>query len=128
MARIICVEDDSLIAEMVQQLLTTAGHVVTLVEHGALAFDAIVARKPDLVILDRSLPGVQGIDILRSLRHHPVVYGTPVLMLTAERRGDKVVEAVDAGANGYLVKPFVPEALVRKVNDMLGAGARTATG
>jgi two-component system response regulator MtrA len=119
MANILCVEDDALIGDVVRKLLSDAGHRVTIVEHGARAFDAIISARPDLVILDRSLPGVQGIDILKSLRQRPESYLTPVLMLTAERRGEKVREAVEAGADAYLLKPFAPDALLRKIEEML---------
>lgn len=126
MARIIYVEDDQLVGEMVQRILTDAGHLVGVIHHGELGFDTIAFKKPDLVILDRSLPGMQGIDILKGLRRLPATYLTPVLMLTGERRESKVDEALDAGANAYLVKPFQPEALVSKVAEVLANSLRRA--
>ena len=119
MARIIYVEDDELMGAMVQQLLTDAGHLVGVIEHGKLAFDTIAFKKPELVILDRGLPGMNGVEIVRALRRLPGLYLTPILMLTGERHPDKADEAMGAGANDYLTKPFEPEELVRRVNDVL---------
>lgn len=119
MARIIYVEDDDLVAELVKDVLTRAGHIVGVINHGTLAFETIAYKKPDLVILDRALPGMQGVDILTALRRLPGLYLTPVLMLTAKGGEALVDEAMGAGANDYLVKPFVPEELVRRVAQVL---------
>ena len=119
MARIIYVEDDELVGELVQQVLTDAGHLVGVINHGTLAYETIAFKKPDLVILDRGLPGMQGVDILTALRRLPGLYLTPVLMLTAKGGEASVDEAMEAGANDYLVKPFEPEELVRRVEQVL---------
>ncbi len=117
--RIIYVEDDDLAAEIVQDLLTAAGYLVGVVAHGTLAYETIAFKKPDLVILDRSLPGMQGMEILRRLRTTPDTYLIPVLMLTAKGGGAMVDEGLGAGADGYLVKPVDPEMLVGKVAEIL---------
>jgi two-component system response regulator MtrA len=119
MARIIYVEDDELVGAVVQQVLSRAGHIVGIIHHGTLAFDTIAFKKPDLVILDQSLPGMQGLDILRALRRLPALYLTPILMLSAKGGEAAVDEAMGAGANDYLVKPFEPEHLVARVTDVL---------
>lgn len=119
MARIIYVEDDELVGELVKDLLTRAGHIVGVINHGTLAFETIAFKKPELVILDRGLPGMQGVDILTALRRLPGLYLTPVLMLTAKGGEAMVDEAMEAGANDYLVKPFEPEELVRRVEEVL---------
>lgn len=115
MARIIYVEDDDLVGDAVQQILTDAGHLVGVISHGTLAFDTIAFKKPELVILDRALPGMQGVEILRALRRLPQLYLTPVLMLSATGGEDAIDEAMEAGANDYLVKPFTPQELVDRV-------------
>ncbi|MEP9358056.1 response regulator [Sphingomonas sp. KR3-1] len=119
MARIIYVEDDELVGAVVQQILSKAGHIVGVIHHGTLAFDTIAFKKPDLVILDQSLPGMQGLDILRALRRLPALYLTPILMLSAKGSEAAVDEAMGAGANDYLVKPFEPDQLVERVTDVL---------
>jgi two-component system response regulator MtrA len=103
----------------VQQVLSRAGHIVGVIDHGTLAFDTIAFKKPDLVILDQSLPGMQGIDILKALRRLPALYLTPILMLSAKGGEAEVDDAMGAGANDYLVKPFEPDELVERVNEVL---------
>ena len=115
MARIIYVEDDELAGELVKDVLTQAGHLVGVVSHGTLAYETIAFKKPDLVILDRSLPGMQGVEILKRLRQMPATYLTPILMLTGKRDEASADEALEAGADDYLVKPFQPEDLVQRV-------------
>jgi two-component system response regulator MtrA len=117
--RIICVEDDDLMGEIVKALLTRAGYLVGVIEHGTLAYETIAFKKPDLVILDRSLPGMQGLEILQRLRTTPGTYLIPVLMLTAESGDAKIDEGLGAGANDYLVKPFDPETLIQRVAEIL---------
>lgn len=119
MARIIYVEDDDLAGELVKDVLSQAGHLVGVIGHGTLAFETIAFKKPDLVILDRSLPGMQGIDILKQLRQTPATYLTPILMLTGKRGEALSDEAMAAGADDYLLKPFEPEDLVQRVASAL---------
>ena len=119
MARIIYVEDDSLVGDVVKMVLSEAGHLVGVIDHGTLAFDTIAFKKPDLVILDRALPGMKGVDILRALRRLPQLYLTPVLMLSATGGDQAIDEAMEAGANDYMVKPFTPEALIARVDQVL---------
>ncbi|MBO9714276.1 response regulator transcription factor [Sphingomonas sp.] len=121
MARIIYVEDDPLVGEVVQSILTEAGHLVGVIAHGTLAFDTIAFKKPDLVILDRGLPGMTGVEILEAIRRLPGLYLTPILMLSAKGSEEAIAEAMESGANDYLVKPFEPEELVRRVGQVLRA-------
>lgn len=121
MARIIYVEDDDLAGELVKEVLTAAGHLVGVVTHGTLAFETITFKRPDLVILDQSLPGMQGMDILKRLRQMPATYLMPILMLTGKRGDALSDEALEAGADDYLVKPFKPEDLVQRVATALEA-------
>ena len=117
--RIIYVEDDSLMGELVKDLLTQAGYLIGVIEHRTLAHETIAFKKPDLVILDRSLLGMQGLEILRRLRTTPDTYLIPVLMLTANGGGNMIDEGLGAGANEYLDKPFDPDELVQRVAAIL---------
>ena len=119
MARIIYVEDDDLVGKLVQQVLTNAGHLVGVIGHGTLAYETIAFKKPDLVILDRALPGMQGVEILKALRARPELYRTPIIMLTAKGGEENWDEAMEAGANDYLLKPFEPSDLVLRVETVL---------
>jgi two-component system response regulator MtrA len=117
--RIIYVEDDALMGDMVKDLLTQAGYLIGVIEHGTLAYETIAFKKPDLVILDRSLPGMPGMEILQRLRTAPQTYLIPVLMLTAKGGEEMINEGLGAGADGYLVKPFDPDALIKRVGEIL---------
>ncbi|MEN2786288.1 response regulator transcription factor [Sphingomonas qilianensis] len=126
MARIIYVEDDDLAGLLVQEVLTEAGHLVGVIGHGTLAYETIAFKKPDLVILDRALPGLPGMEILKRLRQTPATYLTPILMLTAKRGEAMADEALRAGADDYLIKPFTPEDLVQRVEAALATKQFTA--
>lgn len=115
MAKIICVEDDELAGSLIQEILTDAGHLVGVIGHGTLAYDTIAFKKPDLVILDLALPGMSGMDILTRLRQTPETYLMPILMLTAKRGNAAADEALQAGADDFLTKPYQPEDLVQRV-------------
>jgi two-component system response regulator MtrA len=121
LARIIYVEDDELIGELVRDILTRAGHLVGVIAHGTLAYETIAFKKPELVILDRSVPGMHGVEILKRLRQMPSMYLTPILMLTSTRSASLANEAIAAGADDYLIKPFQSEDLVRRVAAALDA-------
>lgn len=119
MARVLLVEDDELLAEMLANVLMDAGHAVGVIANGEDALRSIVARQPDLVVLDGHLPGMHGVNILEQLRLHPELWRMPVLMLTASTgRLDEQI-ALHAGANAYLRKPCDPDYLLFRVDDML---------
>lgn len=110
--RILVVEDEPGIAHFVRQGLTEAGYAVDLVGDGRLALDYALAADYDTYVLDILLPGLNGLDLLRTLRRHGDK--TPTLLLTARDAIDDRVAGLDAGADDYLVKPFAfPELLAR---------------
>lgn len=104
---------------VVRDILTAAGHLIGVVSHGTLGFETIAFKKPELVILDLSLPGMSGIEVIRELRRLPQTYLTPILMLTAARGELIADEAMGAGANDFMTKPFTPEELVHRVDQVL---------
>lgn len=122
MARIIVIDDDELIGELVVSALTAAGHIVGLVRNGALGLETIRAKRPDLVILDRALPGMAGIEVLRRIRQDPALYLMPVVMLTGHRREQDLDSAYGTGATDYVTKPFEPADLVTRVEHALEVG------
>lgn len=119
MARIIIAEDDEIVREAVHTALTEAGHVVGMVEDGADALQAIKAKRPDLVILDCNMPEVGGLLVLREIRTTPALYDTPVLVLTGRQSPRDVDLAYNQGADDYMKKPFDPEELVFRVEELL---------
>tara|TARA_R110000772_G_scaffold111558_4_gene215539 strand:- start:3457 stop:3849 length:393 start_codon:yes stop_codon:yes gene_type:complete len=122
MARIIYAEDDEIMGEIVRDALSSAGHVVGVVENGKAALKAISIKLPELVILDCSIPELSGIEVLRSIRLSRHLYDTPVLMLTARSSEKDVSLAAYAGADGYIKKPFDPEYLVFLAESLLKEG------
>lgn len=119
MARIIIAEDDEIVSEVVREALTKAGHVVGVVDNGADAVKAIKVKQPDLVILDCNMPELSGLMVLREIRTALAVYDTPVLVLTGRQSARDVELAFNQGADDYMKKPFDPEELVFRVEDLL---------
>lgn len=120
MARIIMAEDDEIVAEIARDALMAAGHGIGILPDGAEALRVIRARKPDLVILDCNMPELSGLLILRQMRDSPELHAIPVLVLTgrSSRRDEEI--AFFEGANDYMRKPFEPEELVFRVEELLG--------
>jgi DNA-binding response OmpR family regulator len=114
--RVLVVEDEPKILEVVRDYLVDAGFSVTTASDGPAALDRARAVGPDLVVLDLGLPGLDGIEVARELQRRSPV---PIIMLTA--RGDEVdrVLGLELGADDYLVKPFSPRELVARVRAVL---------
>lgn len=123
MARIIYVEDDDLMGDLVKDALSSKGHLIGVVPHGTLGFETIAFKKPDLVIVDMSLPGMTGIEIIRELRKLPATYLTPILMLTANTESNLPDDAIAAGASGFMKKPFSAHELIEQVSRILDQNA-----
>ncbi|EWS80801.1 transcriptional regulator [Brachybacterium phenoliresistens] len=111
-SRILVVDDDQAIAEMVGIVLRGKGFEVVTTPDGASALEAFGQVRPDLVLLDLMLPGMDGIEVCRRLRRDS---GVPVIMLTARSDTADVVEGLEAGADDYLTKPFEPDELVARI-------------
>lgn len=120
--RVLVAEDDELIAELIAHKLGQRGFEVNVVGDGGEAWDRILATPPDLVILDGMLPGMDGLEVLRRIREDSARVRMPVLMLTARRLEQDIVGALKLGASDYLVKPFMVEELVARVERLLEAG------
>ena len=112
--KILVVDDDKETADYVAQGLTEAGHVVDKALTGKEGLFLAAGETYDMIVLDRMLPGLDGIGILRTIRAAGV--GTPVLMLTTRGGVADRVSGLDAGADDYLVKPFAFAELLARVN------------
>lgn len=112
--RILLAEDDTETATYVQRGLSELGHVVTLVGNGEDALHLAVTETFEALILDRMMPGMEGLDVLRRLRAAAVQ--VPVIVLTAKGGISDRVSGLDAGADDYLVKPFALAELVARLN------------
>jgi DNA-binding response OmpR family regulator len=119
MARIIIAEDDDIVSDIVREALTNAGHVVGVLDNGSDALRAIQLKKPDLVILDCMMPELNGLTVLREMRTSSTLYDTPVLVLTGRQGARDVELAYNQGADDYMKKPFDPDELVFRVEELL---------
>jgi two-component system OmpR family response regulator len=115
--RILLAEDDSETATYIERGLSELGHLVTHVDSGEDALHFGVTETFDIIVLDRMLPGIEGLDVLRRLRAGGV--RTPVMVLTAKGGIVDRVDGLDAGADDYLVKPFAMAELVARLNALM---------
>jgi DNA-binding response OmpR family regulator len=113
---ILVVEDERSISEVISLYLRRAGYKVNLVHDGFAAMSALAQQKPDLVILDLMLPGLDGLEITRRLRAHSDL---PIIMLTARKEETDRILGLEMGADDYIVKPFSPQELVSRVRAVL---------
>jgi two-component system response regulator ResD len=124
-ARILVVEDEPSIREVVSLYLRRAGYQVTVVADGHAALESLSAQLPDLVVLDLMLPGVDGLEITRWLRERG---DTPIIMLTARREEQDRIAGLEMGADDYVVKPFSPQELVSRARAVLRRTQGSAPG
>jgi DNA-binding response OmpR family regulator len=115
-ARILVVDDDPTVAEVVAGYLVRAGYRVDRAGDGPAALERAAVHRPDLVVLDLMLPGMDGLDVCRRLRGQGPV---PVIMLTARGDEDDRVLGLEVGADDYVTKPFSPRELVLRVESVL---------
>jgi DNA-binding response OmpR family regulator len=114
--RVLVVDDEESILDFVEMGLRYEGFEVELARDGPGALAAVASRRPDLVVLDLNLPGLDGLDVCRRLRQSSDV---PILMLTARGEVDERVEGLEAGADDYLPKPFKFKELLARVRAVL---------
>ena len=117
--RVLVVEDEPDIAALIAYQLTREGFRVETIGNGTEALVAIDKEAPDLVVLDRMLPGLSGDEVIQRLRDDTETLGIPVLMLTAKREQEDRIEGLELGADDYLTKPFSPRELVLRVQAVL---------
>ena len=127
MSRILVVEDDADIASLIVHYLAPAGHESEVVTNGSDALPAARKRPPDLIILDRMLPGLDGLEICRALRADAGLAGVPILMLTARAEEVDRIAGFETGADDYVTKPFSPKELVARIGALLRRVRRTPT-
>ena len=121
MARILIVDDESDIRQLVTYALAEDGHEVIAAADGSEALKSIEANAPDLVVLDVMMPEMDGFDVLRELEERDLRGDARVLMLTARGSERDWKEGYDLGADRYMTKPFDPEDLIVTVRELLAA-------
>jgi pilus assembly protein CpaE len=122
MARILVVDDNADLLQMLRVILQERGkHEVTLSADGADGLSRALASPPDLAIIDVMMPGITGYDVVRRLREMPQTARMPILILTARGQMVDRQTALQAGADDHLAKPVAPQALLSKIDELLGA-------
>jgi DNA-binding response OmpR family regulator len=116
---ILVVDDDEDVAETIERSLRRAGHEALVAHRGADALQIARQRRPELIVLDIMMPGMNGIEVCRHVRANPDLAKTPILFLTAKgEMGDKI-DGFEAGADDYLTKPFDLRELELRVKALL---------
>ncbi len=118
-AILLVVEDDPDIRELLAYTLGKEGYEVLQAPSGEAGFKAILDKKPDLVVLDVMLPGIDGLELLRRVKAEPALRKTPVILVSAKGEETDVVTGLELGADDYVTKPFSPRVLVARVRTAL---------
>jgi two-component system, chemotaxis family, chemotaxis protein CheY len=123
--KFLVVDDFSTMRRIVKNLLHDLGYPnVTEADDGKTALPMLQAGGFDVLISDWNMPGMSGLDLIKAVRADAKLAKLPVLMLTAEAKREQIIEAAQAGVNGYVIKPFTAETLKEKLDKILGATAK----
>jgi EAL domain-containing protein (putative c-di-GMP-specific phosphodiesterase class I) len=120
-SRILVVDDDPAVCDLVRLTLTLEGIEVSTVHDGRAALAHLRAHPVDVVLLDRLMPGMDGLEVLTAIRTDPGLAGVAVVLVTGVEGSARTVEGLDTGADDYIVKPFEPEELAARVRAQLRA-------
>lgn len=121
--KFLVVDDFSTMRRIIKNLLHDLGYPnVTEADDGKTVLPMLQAGGFDFLISDWNMPGMSGLDLIKAVRSDEKLKKMPVLMLTAEAKREQIIEAAQAGVNGYVIKPFTAETLKEKLDKILGAG------
>ena len=119
--RFLVVDDFSTMRRIVKNLLNDLGYAnVAEADDGNTALPMLQTGGFDFLVTDWNMPGMPGLDLLKAVRADPKLAKMPVLMLTAEAKREQIIEAAQAGVNGYVIKPFTAITLKEKIDKILG--------
>jgi two-component system phosphate regulon response regulator PhoB len=122
--KILLIEDDEDIQELVSYHLGKEGYVVHVVGAGEAALDSARKLNPDLILLDLMLPGIDGLQVCRNLRNEPKTRHIPIVMVTAKGEETDIVTGLEVGADDYLTKPFSPKVLIARIRNIFRRKSR----
>jgi len=117
--KILIIEDDRDIAELIEYNLTREGYQVTTAFTGENGLKTAQSLRPDLVLLDLMLPGLDGLDVCRALKRDPKTDQIPIIMLTAKSEEADIVSGLEMGADDYISKPFSPREVLARIHAVL---------
>ncbi len=118
-AHLLVVEDEEDLRELLVYNLARDGYRVTAVESGEQGLLKAMKEKPDLIVLDLMLPGMDGLEVCRSLKNQADTAGIPIVMLTAKGEESDIVAGLELGSDDYITKPFSPRVLVARIKAVL---------
>jgi two-component system chemotaxis response regulator CheY len=122
--RFLVVDDFSTMRRIVKNFLNDLGYSdVTEADDGKTALPILKQGNIDFLVTDWNMPGMPGLDLLKAVRADPKLSKLPVLLVTAEAKREQIVEAAQAGVNGYVVKPFTAQTLKEKIEKILASKA-----
>ncbi len=123
--KFLVVDDFSTMRRIIKNLLHDLGYSnVTEADDGKTALPMLQAGDFDFLITDWNMPGMPGLDLIKAVRADARLGKMPVLMLTAEAKREQIIEAAQAGVNGYVIKPFTAETLKEKLDKILGSAGK----
>jgi two-component system chemotaxis response regulator CheY len=122
--RFLVVDDFSTMRRIVKNFLNDLGYTnVAEADDGKTALPILKEGNVDFLVTDWNMPGMPGLELLKAVRADPQLAKLPVLLLTAEAKREQIVEAAQAGVNGYVVKPFTAQVLKEKIEKILASRA-----
>lgn len=122
--RFLVVDDFSTMRRIVKNFLNDLGYTnVAEADDGNTALPILKQGNIDFLVTDWNMPGMQGLDLLKAVRADPALAKLPVLLVTAEAKREQIIEAAQAGVNGYVVKPFTAQTLKEKIEKILASRA-----
>lgn len=121
MARVLVVDDVRFILQMIASIFRDQGHDVLTADNGEAAIETALTERPDLILLDIAMPGMDGVDVARQLRAEACMSATRILMVTSQSDSRSIARATEAGADDYVCKPFDTPTLLAKAANLLGS-------
>jgi DNA-binding response OmpR family regulator len=122
LAKIVVIEDDLTFLDLVRVHLASAGHEVLTAEDAALGLRAVITEAPDLILLDLSVPYLDGFEMIKALSSDPATRGIPVIVLTGRGDDEAFARARKLGASQFLTKPVPRDVLIRAIAAQLASG------
>jgi len=119
MPKILIVDDESDFNQLVQTRLTANGYKVITAEDGEEGLEKVKSENPDLIVLDVMMPGVDGLEVCRTLKNNAQYSKIPIIFLSAKAQADDFKAGKEVMADAYIVKPFEPTILLAKIEALL---------
>jgi CheY-like chemotaxis protein len=120
-AKILVVDDDVTVTQLLKMLLSVAGHQPTTINDSNEALEMMAQLHPDLITLDLMMPGLTGFELCELLHNDPRFDTIPILIVSARDDTESMEKAYQAGASGYITKPFGVETLIQKIAELISS-------